>query len=241
MASTNGKDEAALVRFREVERLYKVGDRQVHALHPLDLSIGSDEFVMILGPSGSGKTTMLNLLAGMDSPSGGRLYVGDQEVSGFNRSQLVDYRRHKVGVVFQFFNLIPNLTALENIRFVSELTGTGGDPLGALSLVGLAGRRDHFPHEMSGGEQQRVAIARAIVKEPPILLGDEPTGNLDVATGKKILGVFQQIHRAGRCVILVTHNRAITAAATRVITLGDGRIRSDERNDNPVNAEEIDW
>jgi putative ABC transport system ATP-binding protein len=236
--STN---EKGLVRFRRTERVYQVGDRQVHALHPLDLTIEADEFVMILGPSGSGKTTLLNLLAGMDSPTGGSLQVGDLEVSSLSRSELVEYRRQKVGVVFQFFNLIPNLTALENIQFVSELTGTGGDAVKALHSVGLDGRRHHFPHELSGGEQQRVAIARALVKEPPILLGDEPTGNLDMATGQKILGLFQEIYKQGRCVILVTHNRAITRAATRVITLGDGRIRSDERNDNPVPAQEIDW
>lgn len=210
-------------------------------MHPLDLTIGSDEFVMILGPSGSGKTTLLNLLAGMDSPSAGSLQVGDLEVSSLSRSQLVEYRRRNVGVVFQFFNLIPNLTALENIQFVSELTGTKGDAVKALNSVGLDGRQHHFPHELSGGEQQRVAIARALVKQPPILLGDEPTGNLDMATGQRILGLFQEIYKQGRCVILVTHNRAITKAATRVITLGDGRIRSDVRNDNPIPAREIDW
>ena len=235
------KDEKGLVRFRQTERVYQVGDRQVHALHPLDLTIVKDEFVMILGPSGSGKTTLLNLLAGMDSPTAGTLEVGELEVSSLSRRELVNYRRQKVGVVFQFFNLIPNLTALENIQFVSELTGTGGDAVKALNSVGLDGRRHHFPHELSGGEQQRVAIARALVKEPPILLGDEPTGNLDMATGQRILGLFQEIYKQGRCVILVTHNRAITAAATRVITLGDGRIRSDERNHNPVPAREIDW
>lgn len=233
--------EKALVQFQKTERVYQLGDRQVHALHPLDLTIGSDEFVMILGPSGSGKTTMMNLLAGMDSPTAGALQVGDLEVSSLSRKQLVNYRRQMVGVVFQFFNLIPNLTALENIQFVSELTGTGGDAARALNSVGLEGRQHHFPHELSGGEQQRVAIARALVKEPPILLGDEPTGNLDVATGQRILGLFQEIHKQGRCVILVTHNKAITQAATRVITLGDGRIRSDERNDNPIPAREIDW
>ena len=230
-----------LVRFQQTERVYQVGDRKVHALHPLDLTIASDDFVMILGPSGSGKTTLMNLLAGMDSPTAGSLYVGDLEVSSLSRGQLVDYRRQKVGVVFQFFNLIPNLTALENIQFVTELTGTGGNAIDALNSVGLDGRQNHFPHELSGGEQQRVAIARALVKAPPILLGDEPTGNLDVATGQKILGLFQNIHKQGRCVILVTHNKAITRAATRVITLEDGRIRSDERNDDPVPAREIDW
>jgi putative ABC transport system ATP-binding protein len=230
-----------LIRFHQTERVYQVGDRLVHALHPLDLAIASNDFVMILGPSGSGKTTLLNLLAGMDSPTGGTLHVGDLDVSNLSRAKLVDYRRQKVGVVFQFFNLIPNLTALENIQFVSELTGTTGDPIQALSSVGLDGRQNHFPHELSGGEQQRVAIARALVKAPPILLGDEPTGNLDVATGQKILGLFQEIHEQGRCVILVTHNKALTKAATRVITLGDGRIRTDERNENPIPAAEIDW
>lgn len=231
----------SLVKFEKAERVYKMGDRQVQALHPLDLSIEPSEFVMILGPSGSGKTTMMNLLAGMDTPSGGRLLVNGLEVSSFSRSQLVEYRRQNVGVVFQFFNLIPNLTAYENIQFVAELTGSDGSVEEALASVGLAERQHHFPHELSGGEQQRVAIARAIVKKPPILLGDEPTGNLDVATGQRVLKLFQDIHRQGRCVIIVTHNRAITSAATRVITLGDGRVRSDEKNPNPTPAEEVVW
>jgi putative ABC transport system ATP-binding protein len=229
------------VRFQNTERAYQMGDRQVQALHPLNLSIESDEFIMILGPSGSGKTTMLNLLAGMDSPSGGQLTVDGLELSDLNRAQLVEYRRAHVGVVFQFFNLIPNLTALENVQFVAELTRATGSSLEALHSVGLEDRQHHFPHELSGGEQQRVAIARALVKDPPLLLGDEPTGNLDVATGQKILKLFQTVSRKGRCVILVTHNRAITRAATRVITLGDGRVRSDERNPNPESAETIVW
>ena len=232
---------STLVRFENTERVYQLGERKVQALYPLNLTIDNDEFVMILGPSGSGKTTMMNMLAGMDSPTGGHLYVGDEEVSAMSREQLVEYRRQNVGVVFQFFNLIPNLTALENIQFVVELTGSPGDAHKALDAVGLAKRQHHFPHELSGGEQQRVAIARALVKEPPILLGDEPTGNLDVATGQRVLKIFQDIHKEGRCVIIVTHNRAITAAATRVITLGDGKIRSDEKNPNPLPAEEVVW
>ncbi len=231
----------SLVCFGNTERSYPMGDRQVQALHPLNLSIESNEFVMILGPSGSGKTTLLNLLAGMDTPSGGTLTVDGLELSTMGRRELVEYRRHHVGVVFQFFNLIPNLTALENVEFVAELTGVEGSSSEALCAVGLEGRQHHFPHELSGGEQQRVAIARALVKDPPIILGDEPTGNLDVATGQKILKLFQTVSKRGRCVILVTHNQAITRAATRVITLGDGRIRSDERNANPEPAEDILW
>lgn len=232
---------SSLVCFQKTERVYMMGERKVQALHPLDLEIASDDFVMILGPSGSGKTTMLNLLAGMDSPTAGKLLVKERDVSQLTRAQLVEYRRENVGVVFQFFNLIPNLTALENIQFVAELTGAKGSAVSALESVGLRERQHHFPHELSGGEQQRVAIARALVKEPPILLGDEPTGNLDVATGQKVLRLFQDIHRQGRCVIIVTHNQAITAAATRVITLGDGRIRSDVRNPKPTPAEEVTW
>jgi len=231
----------SLVCFGNTERSYPMGDRQVQALHPLNLSIESNEFVMILGPSGSGKTTLLNLLAGMDTPSGGTLTVDGLELSTMGRRELVDYIRHHVGVVFQFFNLIPNLTAPGNVEFVAELTGVGGSSSVALCAVGLEGRQHHFPHELSGGEQQRVAIARALVKDPPIILGDEPTGNLDVATGQKILKLFQTVSKRGRCVILVTHNQAITRAATRVITLGDGRIRSDERNANPEPAEDILW
>lgn len=231
----------SLIRAESLSRKYDTGSQTVVALDALDLTIEADEFVMIVGPSGSGKTTLLNLLAGMDSPSEGRLWVDGIEVSALSRQGLIDYRRGTVGIVFQFFNLINNLTALENVSFVSRLVGSDGSAEKALESVGLGHRGGHFPHELSGGEQQRVAIARALVKSPPILLADEPTGNLDVATGQKILTLVQQVHRQGRCVIWVTHNQALTQAATRVLTLADGRIRSDVKNSEPLKAEEIDW
>lgn len=222
-------------------RTYTSGSHTVQALCPLDLSIERDEFVMILGPSGSGKTTVLNLLAGMDSPSEGKLYVDGVEVSALNRQGLVDYRRHRVGLIFQFFNLIANLTAYENVSFIAELVGGKGDPSKALESVGLGHRHSHFPHQLSGGEQQRVAIARALVKSPPLLLADEPTGNLDAATGQRVLRLLQDVHAGGQCVVMVTHNQNLTKAATRVISLRDGKLRSDERNEDPTPAEEIEW
>ena len=225
----------------QLARVYKSGSNEVQALFPLNLSIDQSEFVMILGPSGSGKTTFLNLLAGLDSPSSGKLIVDGVDVSVLDRKGLVGYRRHRVGLIFQFFNLIANLTALENVSFIAELTGDGGSPEKALESVGLGHRHHHFPHEMSGGEQQRVAIARALVKKPPLLLADEPTGNLDGSTGLKVLALLQEVNARGQCVMMVTHNPAITEAATRVITLKDGKLKSDVKNKNPVPSAELDW
>lgn len=231
------------IQAQKLARSYTTGIHTVQALYPLDLSVDRDEFMMILGPSGSGKTTLLNLLAGMDSPSEGTLRVDDVEVSSLDRRGLVEYRRHRVGLIFQFFNLINNLTALENVSFIAELVGGqgSGSAQDALESVGLGHRHDHFPHELSGGEQQRVAIARALVKSPPLLLADEPTGNLDAATGQKVLALLQEVHRKGQCVVMVTHNQLLTQAATRVLTLKDGKVRSDVRNENPTPASEIEW
>ncbi len=232
----------ALIELEQACRVYSIGDHRVHALHPTDLSIEKGEFVVVLGPSGSGKTTLLNLIAGIDSPTSGRVTVAGADISGLGRAQLVDYRRRSVGVVFQLHNLIPNLTSRENVELVAELVGASGSrSTEVLNAVGLGHRAAHFPHELSGGEQQRVAIARALVKDPPILLGDEPTGSLDAATGKMILRLMCDIHAQGKCLLMVTHNASIAQVATRVLTMKDGRIRSDTTNSQPVRPEQIDW
>ncbi|MBT9589143.1 ABC transporter ATP-binding protein [bacterium] len=218
-----------------------MGTHRVQALQPTDLSIERGEFIIVLGPSGSGKTTLMNLIAGIDSPSSGILRVDGVEVSALNRKSLVHYRRRSVGVIFQFHNLIPNLTARENVELVAELVGASRAGEEVLGAVGLGERGDHFPHELSGGEQQRVAIARALVKDPPILLGDEPTGSLDAATGRRVLKLLHEIHGRGKCVIMVTHNAALTSVATRVLTMKDGLIRSDVRNNSPLDPDDIDW
>lgn len=232
----------AFITLEQAARTYRMGTVRVEALRPTDLEIESGEFVVILGPSGSGKTTLINLIAGLDSPTSGRIRVGGEEISAFDAARLTEYRRRQIGVVFQFYNLIPTLTALENVELVAELLETPGDPAAVLREVGLAERADHFPHELSGGEQQRVAIARALVKDPPILLGDEPTGNLDATTGKRILKLLRTIHeKRGKTVLLVTHNSSLARIATRIITLRDGEIRSDVANPEPTDPEVIEW
>ena len=233
----------ALIELSGAARTYNLGANPVPALHPIDLTIERDEFLVVLGPSGSGKTTLMNLIAGIDTPDDGILRVDGVEVSSLSRKQLVEYRRRSVGVVFQFHNLIPNLTARENVDLVAELVSgrRGKRTQEVLEAVGLGKRADHFPHELSGGEQQRVAIARALVKDPPILLGDEPTGALDAATGRRVLKLFREVHARGKCIILVTHNAAIAQMGTRVLAMRDGQIRSDERNAKPLDPDEIDW
>ncbi|MBI3928825.1 MAG: ABC transporter ATP-binding protein [Armatimonadetes bacterium] len=218
-----------------------MGSGQVEALKPLDLRLNAGEFVTIVGPSGSGKTTLLNLIGGIDSPTEGKIVVQGQDISRLNRAGLTEYRRTSVGIVFQFFNLIPNLTARENVELIADLTGARRSALEVLDMVGLSDRLDHFPHELSGGEQQRVAIARALVKDPPILLGDEPTGNLDCETGRRILKLLQQLRTRDRCIILVTHNTTLTRVGTRVIQIGGGRVQSDTPVEDPAPADELTW
>ncbi len=224
-----------------------MGEVIVHALRGLDLTIVRGEFVVLLGPSGSGKTTTLNLIGGLDKPTSGRIVVEGQDITHFNEGQLTAYRRHKVGFVFQFFNLIPTLTARENIEFALELVEKNrrrvrerADAL--LTLVGLSERGDHFPAQLSGGEQQRVAIARALANRPPLILCDEPTGNLDVVTGRRVLQALRDLNRnAGTTVVLVTHNTAIAPMADRVVRLHDGRIAEIVPNPTPKPVEEISW
>ena len=231
-----------LTRLRGVCKLYQMGAGEVRALDSVTLDIYRGEFLVVLGPSGSGKTTLLNLLGGIDSPSSGHLLVNGRDIATFDDAHLTQYRRHEVGFVFQLFNLIPTLTALENVEFAAELVKSPRDPMEVLAAVALEGRADHFPSELSGGEQQRVAIARALVTDPPLVLCDEPTGNLDEDTGKRVLGLMRRLGlERGKTFVLVTHNSVIGEMADRVIRLRDGRIAALEVNEAPAPPEELHW
>ncbi|HWP95507.1 MAG TPA: ABC transporter ATP-binding protein [Syntrophomonadaceae bacterium] len=234
--------EEILMHLEQVSKQYPMGDVVVDALMEAALEIYSGELLVIAGPSGSGKSTMLNLLGGMDQPTSGRLFFGDQELSSASEQQLTQYRRLQVGFVFQFYNLIPDLTAEENIALAAQLVS---DPLpveDALQQVGLLERAHHFPAQLSGGEQQRIAIARAVVKKPRLLLCDEPTGALDYQTGKSILGLLEKVNREMKStVIIVTHNTAITNMAQRVVRMRSGRIAEIFRNEEPWPPERIEW
>lgn len=229
-------------RARGLAKTYHAGDVAVPALKPLDLDVAAGEFVVLLGPSGSGKSTLLNILGGLETASAGQLHYGDEDLTAADDEALTRYRRRHVGFVFQFYNLIPSLTAWENVALVTDIA-TDPMPIDeALARVGLAARRDHFPSQLSGGEQQRVAIARAIVKRPRVLLCDEPTGALDVATGQQVLEAIGKVHdELGTTVIVITHNAAIAALADRVIHLGDGRILREERNTRRLRPAELVW
>jgi putative ABC transport system ATP-binding protein len=231
----------SLIELENVSRSYKVGNNEVCALQATSLSIDDGEFVVFLGPSGSGKTTLLNLIAALDQPTSGRVEVNGINLSLLDRRERTNFRRLHAGVVFQFHNLIPTLTARENVEIVASMVGKIKEVPEALARVGLAGRMDHFPHEMSGGEQQRVAIARALVKDPPIILGDEPTGNLDAATGQNVIQLLWDIHKQGKCILIVTHNNAMVQVATRIISMRDGRVQSDKRNAAPLSPQEVEW
>jgi len=230
------------VHLEDVSRSYQMGVVEVKALAGITLDITMGEFVVILGPSGSGKTTLLNLVGGIDSPSSGRIRVNGLEIGSLDDRALTVFRRDHIGFVFQFFNLLPTLTARENVEFAAELVPAPRDPMAMLEVVGLGERADHYPSELSGGEQQRVAIARALVKDPPILLCDEPTGELDFETGKHILSAMRAVHRADhKTVLLVTHNTAIGDIADRVIRLRSGEVIEDRRNSSPLDPEELRW
>jgi putative ABC transport system ATP-binding protein len=232
------------IRLRHVTKTYGTGASQVDALTDIDLSIPEGQFVTILGPSGSGKTTLLNLVGAIDDPTEGEIVAAGSALSSLDEDGRTEYRREAVGFVFQFFNLIPTLTAFENVELIAELTGGNGagSAKEALEWVGLGARLDHFPSQLSGGEQQRVAIARALAKQPPLLLCDEPTGELDFETGRSILSLLRRLNRErGQTVLLVTHNAAIGAMADRVLRLHSGSIAEDRRNDDPVAPEEVTW
>jgi putative ABC transport system ATP-binding protein len=234
----------ATIQLEDLSRTYGEGPTTVHALRGASLDITPGQFVVILGPSGSGKTTLLNLIGSIDEPTSGSIRVGGIDLGALDDGGRIEYRRTTVGFIFQFFNLIPTLTAGENVELIAELTGSDGSERAerVLELVGLGDRIDHFPSQLSGGEQQRVAIARALAKEPPVLLCDEPTGELDFETGRRILGLLHQLNRdTGRTVLLVTHNAAVGDMADRVLRLHSGEIVSDTLNDSPIDAEELYW
>jgi len=230
------------VRFEHVKKTYQMGEVSIHALRDATFTVEKGELCVIVGPSGAGKTTLLNILGGMDTLTEGKILLEDQDISAFNQKQLTAYRRHDVGFVFQFYNLVPNLTALENVELAAQICR---DPLNAsqvLKSVGLEERMANFPDQLSGGEQQRVAIARALAKNPKLLLCDEPTGALDYHTGKAILKLLQDMCREkGMTVIIITHNSALTAMADRVIRVKNGMVVSEEVNPAPVPVEEIEW
>ena len=239
---TLGEAGDIVLKLEDVSRSYQMGQVEVRALTSVSLDITRGEFIVILGPSGSGKTTLLNLVGGIDSPTSGKITVDGIELSALNDKGLTEYRRNHIGFVFQFFNLIPTLTARENVEFAAELVEEPRDPLEVLDVVGLKERADHYPSELSGGEQQRVAIARALVKDPPILLCDEPTGELDFETGKHILSAMKMINEVNcKTVLLVTHNTAIGDIAHRVIRLRSGEITEDRRNTAPIDPQELRW
>ena len=233
---------ASFIQFENVEKCYGTGAASVRALHDATFTVERGEICVIVGPSGAGKTTLLNILGGMDTLTSGRVFLDGREVSAFNRRQLADYRRRDIGFVFQFYNLIPNLTALENVEIASQIVK---DPLPAADVlrdVGLGERMANFPAQLSGVEQQRVAIARALAKRPQLLLCDEPTGALDYNTGKQILALLQKQSREnGMTVIIITHNSALTAMADRVIHIKNGTVQSMAVNEKPVPIEEIEW
>jgi putative ABC transport system ATP-binding protein len=227
---------------RGLGKAYRMGNAEIWALRGLELDLFQGEFVVFLGPSGSGKSTFLNILGGLDLPTEGAVTYRDHDLAHADEAERTRYRREHVGFVFQFYNLIPNLTALENVTLVTEIAEHPMQALDALALVGLADRRDHFPTQLSGGEQQRVAIARAIAKNPDVLLCDEPTGALDCATGKLVLEALLRVHRElGTTVAIITHNAVIGEMGTRVVRLAGGRIASDEPVPRPRRPEELEW
>lgn len=231
-----------ILRIDGASRVFQMGDVQVPALRDATLDIQTGEFVVILGPSGSGKTTLLNLIGGLDHPSSGQVWYRETELGSLSEDARTQYRRHTVGFVFQFYNLVPTLTASENVQVATELVNDPLDPGDALQQVGLADRAGHFPAQLSGGEQQRVAIARALAKRPKLLLADEPTGALDLSTARVVLKLLQKLNRTQQLTtILITHNAAIANIAGRVIRMASGQIEESRANDRVISADEVSW
>ncbi|MDD6800371.1 MAG: ABC transporter ATP-binding protein [Firmicutes bacterium] len=230
------------VEFKDVSKIYTMGEVSITALHDVSFTLEKGEICVIVGPSGAGKTTLLNILGGMDRLSEGSVFIDGKDISKFSEKQLTAYRRHDVGFVFQFYNLIQNLTALENIEMAAQLCKNPCDPMDMLRRVGLEERYSNFPAQLSGGEQQRVSIARALAKNPKLLLCDEPTGALDYVTGKQVLKLLQDMSReTGMTVIIITHNSALTAMADRVITVKSGTVVDQQINQHVTPVEEIGW
>ena len=230
------------VEFKNVSKIYRSGEVEIKALHDASFTVNKGEICVIVGPSGAGKTTLLNILGGMDSLTCGQIFLDGEEISGYSERKLTDYRRFEVGFVFQFYNLVQNLTALENVELAAQICRDPLEPEKMLEMVGLSERADNFPSQLSGGEQQRVAIARAIAKNPKLLLCDEPTGALYYNTGKAILSLLQEMSRKrGMTVIIITHNQAITAMADRVIKVKNGTVADMIQNSAPTPVEKIEW
>lgn len=232
----------SFIEFDSVYKRYKMGEVVINAADGVTFNIEQGEFCIVVGASGAGKTTVLNMLGGMDSCDDGKIRVAGELINGFSSKRLIEYRRHDVGFVFQFYNLIPNLTALENVELATQIVDKSLSAEKVLERVGLGDRMGNFPSQLSGGEQQRVAIARALAKNPKLLLCDEPTGALDYKTGKQILALLQDTCReTGMTVVVITHNQALTPMADRVITLRSGRVQNIEMNESPVPVERIEW
>ena len=230
------------VRLREVKKIYKMGEVEIAAADGIDFSVGKGEFAVVVGASGAGKTTVLNILGGMDTATSGEVIVDGNDITTYNTKQLTAYRRDDIGFVFQFYNLVPNLTALENVELALQICKDPLDAMAVLEDVGLGERAANFPAQLSGGEQQRVSIARALAKNPKLLLCDEPTGALDYNTGKAILILLQDTCRKkGMTVILITHNSAIAPMADRVIKIKNGKVSKVTLNENPISVETIEW
>ncbi len=234
--------DTSILSSRGLTKEYQMGEVRIQALQGVDLKFPPQEFVVLLGASGSGKSTLLNILGGLDTGTSGELFYKNQDLSQATAQDLTAYRREHVGFVFQFYNLIPNLTAKENVELVTDIASNPMSSVEALKLVGLEDRMNFFPSQLSGGEQQRVAIARAIAKRPDILLCDEPTGALDLHTGRLVLAAIDKVHKElGTLVIVITHNSAIAGLADRVLHMGDGKITRDERNTQKVSLDEVSW
>lgn len=232
----------SILTLKNVKKEYRVGENIIPAVEDVSFELNEGEFIVILGASGAGKTTLLNLLGGMDRATSGEIIIDGKNITKFKKKELANYRRNDVGFVFQFYNLMPNLTALENVEIAVEICSNHLDPKTVLEEVGLADRLNNFPAELSGGEQQRVSIARAIAKNPKLILCDEPTGALDYVTGKKILQLLQDLSRKGnKLIIVVTHNAALKAMADKVIKIKSGNVESIEINEHPVPVEVIEW
>lgn len=233
---------SGFVAFDHVKKVYRMGEVEIEALRDATFTVERGELCVIVGPSGAGKTTLLNILGGMDTLTSGRVLLEGNEISAYTPRQLTDYRRHDIGFVFQFYNLVPNLTALENVELAAQICREPLDAGQVLDQVGLSARKSNFPAQLSGGEQQRVAIARALAKNPKLLLCDEPTGALDYHTGKAILKLLQDMSREkGMTVIIITHNSALTAMADRVIQVKNGTVTDTKTNSTPAPVEEIEW
>lgn len=230
------------VKLENITKIYKMGEVEIRAVDGIDFAIEKGEFVIIVGPSGAGKTTVLNILGGMDTATGGKITVDGADITSCNARQLTSYRRNDIGFVFQFYNLVPNLTALENVELALQICKNPLDAREVLEEVGLGDRLDNFPAQLSGGEQQRVSIARALAKNPKLLLCDEPTGALDYNTGKAILKLLQDMCRErGMTVIVITHNSALAPMADRLIRIKNGKVSGMEQNPNPVSIDQIEW